>query len=290
MSSLFNHVLRNLISPQSIDNLRLIEEAIEAYKDPRFLKYSTLSEELNEILSEDENTRYEQLIAIEQKIKDCLDSDIPDSIDHEDFQHFVRFCDHVKLETGREKRYLDQLSNIKNNIQRLQGKTLKDISESFEKKSIELDKQSKNLETNLSTNNILSFVKDLLLKMNLDLEDFSFSLSEVPFDINDEDSWSEGLIPVAKLFYNLVENLILTSKITADEVEKLKTKEYTKTLFQSTDYPAIANNRTDNMGNSTQKRYRAKALKFEGADIYISTQFFDSDRDAIIEWYKDHTI
>lgn len=152
MSSLFNHVLRNLISPQSIDNLRLIEEAIEAYKDPRFLKYSTLSEELNEILSEDENTRYEQLIGIEQKIKDCLDSDIPDSIDHEDFQHFVRFCDHVKLETGREKRYLDQLSNIKNNIQRLQDKTLKNISESFEKKSIELDKQSKNLETNLSTN------------------------------------------------------------------------------------------------------------------------------------------
>lgn len=158
------------------------------------------------------------------------------------------------------------------------------------RKAKQIEKSGIYFETNLSTNNILSFVKDLLLKMNLDLEDFSFSLSEVPFDINDEDSWSEGLIPVAKLFYNLVENLILTSKITADEVEKLKTKEYTKTLFQSTDYPAIANNRTDNMGNSTQKRYRAKALKFEGADIYISTQFFDSDRDAIIEWYKDHTI
>ncbi len=143
-------------------------------------------------------------------------------------------------------------------------------------------------ETNLSSNNIISFIKDLLTKMNLDIDDFSFSLSEVPFDINDESTWLEGLLPVAKLFYNLFEDLISKNKITADEVEKLKTKEYTKKLFHSTDYPGVANNRTDNMGNSTQKRYRAKAINFEGKEIYISTQFFDSDRDAVIEWYKSH--
>ncbi len=143
-------------------------------------------------------------------------------------------------------------------------------------------------ETNLSSNNIISFIKDLLLKMNLDSEDFSFSLSEIPFNINDESTWGEGLIPVAKLFYNLVEDLVAKSMITVEEMEKLKTKEYTKSLFQATDYPAVANARSDNMGNSTQKRYRAKALSFNGVDIYISTQFFDSDRDAVIEWYKEH--
>lgn len=143
-------------------------------------------------------------------------------------------------------------------------------------------------ETNLSANNIISFVKDLLLKMNLEVEDFSFLLSEIPFDINDEATWGEGLIPVAKLFYNLLEDLIAKSKITLEEIEKLKTKEYTKCLFQSTDYPAIANDRSDNMGNSTQKRYRVKALNFNGCDIYISTQFFDSNREAVIEWYKEH--
>lgn len=143
-------------------------------------------------------------------------------------------------------------------------------------------------EANLSANNIISFIKDLLSKMNLDTEDFSFSLAEVPFDINDESTWSEGLIPVAKLFYYFVEDLVSKSNITAEEVENLKTKEYSKALFHATDYPAIANNRNDNMGNSTQKRYRAKALSFNGIDIYISTQFFDSDRDAIIEWYKSH--
>lgn len=74
-------------------------------------------------------------------------------------------------------------------------------------------------------------------------------------------------LPVVKLFYNLVEDLINKSKITTTEVEKLKTKEYTKTLFKATDYPAIANNVTDNMGNSSQKRYRAKELRFNGKDV-----------------------
>lgn len=47
----------------------------------------------------------------------------------------------------------------------------------------------------------------------------------------------------------------------------LETKEYTKSLFSATDYPAIANKRTDNMGNSTQKRYRAKSLSYQGTDM-----------------------
>ncbi len=156
------------------------------------------------------------------------------------------------------------------------------------RKAKQIDNSGIYYEANLSANNIISFIKDLLLKMSLDTEDFSFSLSEIPFDINDEDTWLEGVIPVAKLFYNLIENLVTTSNISSDEIEKLRTKEYTKSLFQLTDYPAIANNRSDNMGNSTQKRYIAKALNFEGVDFYISTQFFDSDRDAISEWYKEH--
>ena len=156
------------------------------------------------------------------------------------------------------------------------------------RKAKQIDNSGIYYEANLSANNIISFIKDLLSKMNLDTEDFSFSLSEIPFDINDESTWVEGLIPVAKLFYYFVEDLISKSNITAEEVENFKNKEYTKSLFHATDYPAIANNRKDNIGNSTQKRYRAKTLSFNGSDIYISTQFFESDRDAIIEWYKDH--
>lgn len=156
------------------------------------------------------------------------------------------------------------------------------------RKAKQIDNSGIYYETNLSANNIVSFIKDLLSKMNLDTEDFSFSLSEVPFDINDESTWLEGVIKVAQLFYCLIEDLVTKSNITSEEIEKFKSKEYTKSLFRHTDYPAVANNRSDNMGNSTVKRYREKALKFNGKDIYISTQFFNSDRDAVIEWYKNH--
>lgn len=143
-------------------------------------------------------------------------------------------------------------------------------------------------EANLSSNRVLSFIKFLLLEMGIDIDKFSFELSEGVFDLNDEASWGEDIIPVAKLFYTLVENLINLSKISYDEIEKLKTKEYTKSLFPLTDYPAIANNINDNMGNSTRKRYRSQSLNFNGVEIYISTQFFENDREAIIEWYKKH--
>lgn len=31
-----------------------------------------------------------------------------------------------------------------------------------------------------------------------------------------------------------------------------------------------------------------KAINFNGSEIYVSTQFFDSDRDAVIDWYRSH--
>lgn len=116
----------------------------------------------------------------------------------------------------------------------------------------------------------------------------AFLLPEVPFSIDNESTWEEGMIPVAKLFYNFMEELIKSAKIQADEIEKLKTKTYTKTLFRATDYPAVANSITDNMGNSTHKRYRSKPLSINGTDIFISTQFFESDRENVIDWYKKH--
>lgn len=156
------------------------------------------------------------------------------------------------------------------------------------RKAKQIDNSGIFYEANLSSDNIISFIKDLLLKMKLDVDEFTFSLSDAPFDVNDENTWSEGLLPVGKLFYHFMEDLISKEKITASELERLKTKVYTKSLFRATDYPAVANSRTDNMGNSACKRYRAKALRFQGADVYVSTQFFEADRDAVIEWYKGH--
>lgn len=143
-------------------------------------------------------------------------------------------------------------------------------------------------ETNLSANNIVSFVRDLLIKMRLDAEDFSFSLSEIPFDINNEVTWSRGIISVAKLFYFFTEELVKKSLLSVTEIDKLKSKEYTKALFAYSDYPVFADNRDDNMGDSQVIRYRMKPIAMNGKNIFVSTQFFDSDRSAVIEWYKSH--
>lgn len=158
------------------------------------------------------------------------------------------------------------------------------------RKPKQIDNSGIYYEANLSANNIISFIKDLLEKMQLDVDDFSFSLSEMPFDIDNEDTWVEGMIPVAKLFYNFMEDLVKKSLMSSNEMENLKSKEYTKRLFPATDYPALANSRTDNMGNSNQKRYRAKPIVFNGENIYVSTQFFNSDREAVIDWYKNHLL
>ena len=158
------------------------------------------------------------------------------------------------------------------------------------RKPKQIDNSGIYYEANLSANNIISFIKDLLEKMQLDVDDFSFSLSEMPFDIDNEDTWVEGMIPVAKLFYNFMEDLVKKSLMSSNEMENLKSKEYTKRLFPATDYPALANSRTDNMGNSNQKRYRAKPIVFNGENVYVSTQFFNSDREAVIDWYKNQLL
>ena len=90
------------------------------------------------------------------------------------------------------------------------------------RKPKQIDNSGIYFEANLSANGIISFIKDMLVKLQLDTDDFSFSLSEVPFDIDNEDTWAEGLIPVAKLFYNFVENLVEKGVIDYAELEKFK--------------------------------------------------------------------
>ena len=90
------------------------------------------------------------------------------------------------------------------------------------------------------------------------------------------------------MFYNLVQDLVKLSKLDINEINKLKTKEYTKSLFPATDHPKMSSNRDDNIGNSSSKLYRLNPPNINGLDTYVPTQFFDSNRDAIIEWYKSH--
>ena len=42
------------------------------------------------------------------------------------------------------------------------------------------------------------------------------------------------------------------------------------------------------VGNSLQKRYRVNAVNFNRAEFYVSKEFYESDREAVIDWYRNH--
>lgn len=152
----------------------------------------------------------------------------------------------------------------------------------------EIEKSGIFYETNLSANNIIWFIKDLILKMKLEVDEFNVYLAELPFDVDDKKTWHGEGIKVAKLFYFFVQELVKNNQIDKEEIEKLKSKEYTKKLFVNTNFPAIADSRDAYMGKSKVKRYRSDPIKFENTNIFITTQFYESDRDEVIRWYEEH--
>ena len=106
------------------------------------------------------------------------------------------------------------------------------------------------------------------------------------FNINDESTY--GSIKTGALAFELFKRIFELGNITDEEVEKLKTKEYTKQLFSRTDYPILADNREDNRGGSNVIRYRKTPIIYTGKSVYITTQWFSENRKDIINWYRKH--
>lgn len=106
------------------------------------------------------------------------------------------------------------------------------------------------------------------------------------FKINDESTYFS--LKVGTLAYELFKNIFDLGNISADEITKLKKKEYSNQLFSKTDYPILAGNRDDNMVNSNVIRYRKDPIIFNGKSIYITTQWFEENRNDLISWYRKH--
>ncbi len=110
--------------------------------------------------------------------------------------------------------------------------------------------------------------------------------SSVEFNINDESTYDS--LKTGSLAFELFKRVFELEKITDDEIEKLKEKDYSKQLFSKTDYPILASNREDNRGNSNVIRYRKEPIVYKEKNIYITTQWFAGNRNDIIMWYKQH--
>lgn len=146
------------------------------------------------------------------------------------------------------------------------------------------------IETNKSSQEKLSTIRVVAELCRLDSQDIRFLVQEKTskpkFEINDESTYIN--LTVGKLAFELFKHLIEVNEITEDEIILLKTKEYTKQLFNHTDYPIIADSRDANRGNSKIIRYRKNPLTFKGKEIFITTQWFEGNRVDLIIWYKKH--
>jgi len=146
------------------------------------------------------------------------------------------------------------------------------------------------IETNKSSQEKMNTIWTMAELFELDSHDIRFLIQEKQdkpgLSINDESIYGE--VSVGKLAYELIANLIGNNAITADEISKLKTKEYTKQLFSASDYPVLADSRDANKGNSSHIRYRKKPIVFDGKELYVTTQWFEKNREDIVSWYKTH--
>lgn len=139
--------------------------------------------------------------------------------------------------------------------------------------------------TNLSSQSKTSAIRDLCEYFKLDSADLRF-LVKATFDISDESTYNA--ITAGQLAYRLLENLLVNEKLSAEEIDALKSKEYTRRTFSKVVYPVLANNREDNMGKGKKMRYYRKPVQVGGKDIFISSEWFDESRQDVIDWYKEH--
>lgn len=139
--------------------------------------------------------------------------------------------------------------------------------------------------TNLSSQSKASAIRDLCEYFKLDSADIRF-LVKATFDINDESTYNA--ITAGQLAYRLIEKLLVDGKLSAQEIDALKTKEYTRRTFLKVVYPVLANNREDNMGKGKKMRYYRKPVQVGGKDIFITSEWFDESRQDLMVWYKEH--
>ncbi len=146
------------------------------------------------------------------------------------------------------------------------------------------------IETNLSSQAKINAIIKLVKIYKLDPQDIQFltkkKVVNIEFDISNQNTYSA--LKVGQLAYRLFEYLIEMDKISQEEIDKFKDKAYTKSIFNRTDYPIIADDRLAYKGNRGTTRFRQTPLLFKGSELYITTQWFEVNREDLINWYNNH--
>ncbi|WP_295916902.1 DUF262 domain-containing protein [Anaerovibrio lipolyticus] len=139
------------------------------------------------------------------------------------------------------------------------------------------------VELNKSSQAKIAFIKKVSSHLGLSGKDIRFNVSP-KFNIKDENTYN--MIKIGALAYSLIEDLLKTNRLSEEDIGNLKSKDYSHNLFKSLHYPVLANSRGDNKGNSSHIRYYKKPVEVNGKKVYITTQWFDSEREVLVNWYR----
>ena len=140
------------------------------------------------------------------------------------------------------------------------------------------------VEVNLSSNDKIKVIKDALKILSLEHSEVSFTLDKA-FDINDISTYSNK--KVGNLAYTLLSYLLENYCLSQDEIDNLMDKTYSHELFVRLHYPVLSLTQ-DAFANGQTKRFYKDSIEITGIKYFISSQWFEEDRESLIKYYLDH--
>lgn len=203
--------------------------------------------------------------------------------------------------------YADMLEKVINLLYDLDPKTIEELANSSYKipnatrayitndvnilrKSSEIQESGIFFETNLSANNIVTFLKHLLdifelehteLMLFIDVKNSLPNLED--FELKNIDLYRE--VKIGKLSEKVFEKLLTEELISDEELVNLLDKEYSKKTF-GLYYPVLALNREDNRYNSPQIRYKSQSYTYKGKEYYLTREWYEENKERLIKYVK----
>lgn len=147
--------------------------------------------------------------------------------------------------------------------------------------------------TNLNSQAKITNIQKLFESFEFESKDLQFKVRDISkalkFDINDENTYVA--LKVGELAKHLISKLLLDGKLSEHEIALLHEKGYSKKLFPKNYYPVLADNVNAYKGNGkTTRFYKESVTMLNGKELFISSQWFEDDRDNLVEWYKKYNL
>lgn len=145
--------------------------------------------------------------------------------------------------------------------------------------------------TNISSQAKMENIQRLFEAFGFESKDLIFEVRDIPkalkFDISDEKTYC--VLKVGELAKRLIGKALVDRRITEEEIALLHDKNYSKRLFPQNYYPVLADSVDAHRSKSKTTRYYKDPVIIDGREIFVSSQWFEDDRDNLLEWYRNHS-